>query len=96
MLVPAFENVLARDEVWGSLQWFWMTSRKWDSRRRVLRLAAVLSEFVGGWLLMLGLITRPAAPFIGITTFVAAFIFHKQPLQRGIRRSSLFSGRCRF
>lgn len=32
---------------------------------------------------MIGLLTRPAALFIGITTCVATFISHKQPLQHG-------------
>ena len=36
--------------------------------------AAALSEFAGGILLALGLLTRPAALFVGITMAVAAFI----------------------
>lgn len=36
--------------------------------------AAALSEFAGGLLLALGLLTRPAAVFVGITMAVAAFI----------------------
>lgn len=36
--------------------------------------AAALSEFAGGVLLALGLLTRPAALFVGITMAVAAFI----------------------
>jgi putative oxidoreductase len=36
--------------------------------------AAALSEFAGGLLLVLGLLTRPAAVFVGITMAVAAFI----------------------
>jgi putative oxidoreductase len=38
---------------------------------------AVLSEFFGGFLLALGLLARPAAFLNAITTFVAAFVFHK-------------------
>jgi putative oxidoreductase len=38
--------------------------------------AAILSEFLGGILLALGLLTRPVAVFIGITMAVAAFIAH--------------------
>ena len=37
---------------------------------------AGLGEFVGGLLLALGLLTRPAALFAGATTGVAAFIRH--------------------
>lgn len=36
--------------------------------------AAALAEFAGGILLALGLLTRPAALFVGITMAVAAFI----------------------
>ena len=38
--------------------------------------AAALAEFAGGILLALGLLTRPAALFVGITIAVAAFIRH--------------------
>lgn len=38
--------------------------------------AAALSEFVGGWMLVLGIGTRFAALFILGTLFVAAFIRH--------------------
>ena len=38
--------------------------------------AAGFSEFGGALLLALGLFTRPAAFFVGITMFVAAFINH--------------------
>lgn len=37
----------------------------------------MLSEFFGGVLLALGLLARSAAFFNAITTFVAAFVFHK-------------------
>lgn len=36
--------------------------------------AAIISEFLGGILLALGLFTRPAAFFIGTTMVVAAFV----------------------
>ena len=38
--------------------------------------AAGLSELGGGILIALGLMTRPASFFLGITMFVAAFIRH--------------------
>ena len=38
--------------------------------------AAGLSEFGGGILIALGLMTRPASFFLGVTMFVAAFIRH--------------------
>jgi putative oxidoreductase len=85
LLVTVFEKVLPRDGVWGPQQWFVDDVGKMGfPLPRLFAWAAVLSEFVGGVLLMLGFLARPAALFIGITTFVAAFIFHKQPLQQGI------------
>lgn len=37
---------------------------------------AALSEFAGGILLAVGFLTRPAAAFMAITMFVAAFVVH--------------------
>ena len=39
--------------------------------------AAVLAEFVGGALLLIGLYTRLSAFFLAVTMGVAAFLFHK-------------------
>lgn len=45
--------------------------------------AANLSEFLGGILLALGLLTRPSACLIGITMAVAAFMIHgSDPFQK--------------
>jgi len=45
--------------------------------------AASLSEFIGGICIILGLFTRPAALFIGMTMAVAAFIKHgADPLKK--------------
>lgn len=38
--------------------------------------AAALAEFVGGLCLAVGLLTRPAAIFLGFTMFMAAFNIH--------------------
>jgi len=38
--------------------------------------SAGLAEFIGGWLLALGFLTRPAAAFIAFTMIVAAFGRH--------------------
>ncbi len=38
--------------------------------------SAILAEFVGGLLIAIGLLTRPAAVFLGITMAVAAFVVH--------------------
>ena len=40
--------------------------------------AAILSEFLGGLLIAIGLLTRPAAFFLGITMAVAGFMVHAQ------------------
>lgn len=37
---------------------------------------AALSEFLGGWLIALGLFTRYAAVFMGITMSIAVFVAH--------------------
>ncbi|MFA6044077.1 MAG: DoxX family protein [Phycisphaerales bacterium] len=85
LLVTVFEKFLPRDGVWGPQQWFVDDVAKMGfPMPRVFAWAAVLSEFIGGILLMLGLLARPAAFFIAVTTFVAAFIYHKQPLQPGL------------
>jgi putative oxidoreductase len=45
--------------------------------------AAIFSEFVGGLLLAVGLLTRPAAAFVLATLAVAAFYVHAaDPFQR--------------
>ena len=45
--------------------------------------AAALSEFAGGVLIVIGLLTRPAALFLGFTMFVAAFAAHADdPFQK--------------
>ena len=52
--------------------------RIWDSHSRYFfAWTAVLTEFVGGVLLMVGFMTRPAALLNAILTCVAAFIYHE-------------------
>lgn len=85
LLVTVFEKFLPREGVWGPQQWFVDDVAKMGfPAPRLFAWAAVLSEFVGGALLMLGLFSRPAAFFIAVTTFVAAYVYHKQPLQQGL------------
>ncbi|MFO0857476.1 MAG: DoxX family protein [Phycisphaerales bacterium] len=85
LLITVFEKFLPREGVWGPQQWFVDDVAKMGfPMPRVFAWAAVLSEFIGGILLMLGLLARPAAFFIAVTTFVAAFVYHKQPLQQGL------------
>jgi len=77
-LCVVFEKILPRDGVWGPQQWFVEDVAKMGFPAPwFFAWCAALSEFVGGILLALGLLTRPAAFFNAITTFVAAFVFHK-------------------
>ncbi len=77
-LCIVFEKVLPRDGAWGPQQWFVEDVAKMGFPAPwFFAWCAALSEFVGGILLALGLFTRPAAFFNAITTFVAAFVFHK-------------------
>jgi putative oxidoreductase len=52
--------------------------------------SAALAEFGGGLLLALGLATRPAAVFIAITMWVAAFLQHRADPFLGKERALLF------
>jgi putative oxidoreductase len=52
--------------------------------------AAALSEFVGGILIALGLATRPAAFFAGVTMAVAAFVRHGGEPFSGMEKPFLF------
>ena len=77
-LCTVFEKFLPREGRWGPQDWFIADVAKMGFPFPILfAWCAVLSEFFGGILLALGLLARPAAFFNAITTFVAAFIFHK-------------------
>ena len=52
--------------------------------------AAGLSEFGGGILIALGIMTRPASFFLGVTMFVAAFIRHAADLFMRKKKALLF------
>lgn len=77
-LCTVFEKLLPRNGVWGPQDWFVADVAKMGFPFPVFfAWCAVLSEFFGGILLAIGLLSRPAAFFNAITTFVAAFLFHK-------------------
>jgi putative oxidoreductase len=77
-LCTVFEKFLPRDGRWGPQDWFIADIAKMGFPfPSFFAWCAVLSEFFGGILLALGLLARPAAFFNAVTTFVAAFIFHK-------------------
>ena len=52
--------------------------------------AAAISEFLGGILLALGLLTRPSALFLSITMFVAAFLRHADDPFSGKEKALLY------
>lgn len=52
--------------------------------------AAALSEFAGGLLVAVGLLTRPAALFVVITMAVAAFVRHAGDPFSDVERALLF------
>ena len=78
MLCTVFEKFLPRDGRWGPQAWFIADVAKMGFPiPAFFARCAVLSEFFGRILLALGLLARPAAFFNAITTFVAAFVYHK-------------------
>lgn len=76
-LCTVFEKFFPKNGIWGPQEWFiqditnmgfpFPTFFAW---------VAVLSEFFGGILLMLGLLTRPAALLNVFVSFTATFIYH--------------------
>ena len=77
-LCIVFEKVLPRDGAWGPQEWFAQdVARMGFPAPYFFAWCAALSEFIGGILLVLGLLTRPAAFVNSVTTFVAAFVFHQ-------------------
>lgn len=75
--VTVFEKVLPREGIWGPQQWFIDdVAAMGFPLPLVFAWAAVLAEFFGGILLMLGLATRSAAFMTVAVTFVAAFFYH--------------------
>jgi len=77
-LCTVFEKLLPKNGVWGPQEWFIQdTAHMGFPFPLFFAWVAVLSEFFGGILLMLGLFTRPAALLNVLVTFTATFIYHK-------------------
>ncbi len=73
-----FEKFFPRNGIWGPQEWFIQdTASMGFPFPSFFAWIAVLSEFVGGILLMLGLFTRPAALLNVFVTFTATFVYHK-------------------
>jgi len=73
-----FEKLLPREGIWGPQQWFIADVANMGFPLPVFfAWLAVLSEFIGGLLLILGLFTRMAALLNAGVSFTAAFMYHK-------------------
>ena len=82
-LCTVFEKLLPREGRWGPQDWFIADVGKMGFPfPMVFSWLAVLSEFIGGILMMIGFLTRPAALMNAITTFVAAFLYHHGDLSK--------------
>lgn len=76
-LCTVFEKFFPKNGVWGPQEWFIEdTANMGFPFPTFFAWVAVLSEFFGGILLMLGLLTRPAALLNVFVTFTATFIYH--------------------
>lgn len=77
-LCTVFEKFFPKNGIWGPQEWFIQdTANMGFPLPTFFAWVAVLSEFFGGILLMLGLFTRPAALLNVGVTFTATFIYHQ-------------------
>ena len=77
-LCTVFEKFSPKNGIWGPQEWFIQDTANMGFPFPIFfAWVAVLSEFFGGILLMLGLFTRPAALLNVLVTFTATFIYHK-------------------
>ena len=80
-LMTVFEKLFPKDGRWGPQDWFIADVGEMGFPLPVFfAWCAVLSEFFGGLLILLGLGTRPASVFVAVTVFVAAFVYHDADL----------------
>lgn len=76
-LCTVFEKFFPKNGTWGPQEWFIQdTANMGFPFPALFAWVAVLAEFFGGILLMLGLFTRPAALMNVFVTFTATFIYH--------------------
>ncbi|MCC6797834.1 MAG: DoxX family protein [Candidatus Hydrogenedentes bacterium] len=90
-----FEKVLPREGIWGPQQWFIEDVAKMGFPAPVVfAWMAVLIEFVGGFLLIIGLGSRFAALSNAGVTFVAAFIYHHGDVGQSGLAATVFFMMC--
>jgi len=94
-LCTVFEKFLPKNGIWGPQEWFVQdTANMGFPFPSFFAWVAVLSEFFGGILLMLGLFTRPAALLNVFVTFTATFIYHNGDIGSSALTSFIFMIMC--
>ncbi len=92
-MMTIFEKLLPREGIWGPQDWFVSDVADMGFPAPLFfAWCAVLAEFVGGFLILIGLATRPATIFLGFTMFVAAFLHHDMDLFNKGLKASIFLG----
>lgn len=94
-LCTVFEKFFPINGIWGPQEWFIQDTASMGFPFPVFfAWVAVVSEFFGGILLMLGLFTRPAALLNVLVTFTATFLYHKGDIGGSGMLSFLFMIMC--
>jgi len=94
-LCTVFEKFFPKNGIWGPQEWFIQdTANMGFPFPTFFAWAAVLSEFFGGILLILGLFTRPAALLNVLVTFTATFIYHSGDIGNSGLTSFFFMIMC--
>lgn len=90
-LATVFEKFLPREGIWGPQQWFIDDVAAMGFPLPLLfAWAAVLSEFFGGIMLMIGLASRSAALLNVVVTFTAAFVYHDGAVAQSALTATVF------
>lgn len=93
--MTVFEKFLPKDGVWGPQQWFVDDVANMGFPLPVVfAWLAVLSEFFGGLLLILGCACRYAALSNCIVTGVAAFVYHEADVGQSGLTATVFFAMC--
>lgn len=94
-LCTVFEKFFPKNGIWGPQEWFIQdTANMGFPFPTFFAWVAVLSEFFGGILLMIGVFTRPAAVLNVLVTFTSTFIYHKGDIGKAGLLSFFFMIMC--